>query len=355
MKLKAFVVSLVALAFTFTGMSGYSANFNNLSFMGFYMETHPTTVNAFLPFFKKVEKDLNGEVTFNYFSSNVLYPESECYQVLRDGRIDFGSIRPANFPGVVNLMTVVDVPGIARNAVVGSLLAQELMDTYPEIVAEFPKEAVPFTAWASEANQYHSIKPIKSLEEFKGQKVIVWDSVLMDTVLALGGNPIRLTSTDTYLSLSKGMADGVFCPLAPIRALKITDIAKHHFLLDAGVGSFNMFIYKPLWDEFTPEIQEYFTQESGSKFALEIGKTLKDGAVRDTKWMADLGHSFYTISDEDRAKMETLLNPFKENWLKAMEEKGYTNAADILKFVEERVQYYQSEYDKGTYGDYAGK
>ncbi len=347
---KKIILSLMAVGMFFTSTpNAESANLKGLSYMGSYVEFHPTTQEVHLPFMEQVEKDTNGEITFNYFSKNTLYPESEEYAVLNDGRVDFGVFRSAYYPGVVNLMSVIDIPGMAPNAITGSLLAADVMAKFPEISAEFPKESVPFTVWASASYQIHTIDPVKNLSELKGKKIIVWDALTLEIAQMLGANPIRLSSTDTYLSLSKGMADGVLCPLAPVRSFKISDVAKYHLLLDVGVSAFNMSIFKGLWDDFSPEQQKYFTENGWSKYALAAGQSLDNGAMRDVEWMKELGHEFYTPTDEERQEMLTMLAPFKENWLKKMEGYGHKNAAEILKYAEERSKYYQDEFAKGTY------
>lgn len=332
--------------------AAFAVNFDNMSFMGSYVEAHPTTKAVFMPFLEQVKKDLPG-VSFNYFSNNVLYPESESYAVLNDGRVDFAVIRGSIFPNIINLMSIVDVPGMAPNAVIGALVASEVIEKFPEVAAEFPENSVPFTVWTSAAYQLHTIKPIKSLEEIKGKKIIVWEAVTFEVMQKLGASPIRITSTDTYLSLSKGMADGVLCPLAPVRSFKISDVAKYHLLLETGVSAFNMAIFKPLWDDFTPEIQAYFKDNGGIKFALKAGQSLEDGALEDTKWMKDLGHEFYSLSDAERVTMLDALSGFKDEWLANAKSKGYENAEEILRYAEERSQYHLEQFDAGVYGDYS--
>ncbi len=330
-------------------INAHAANFKNLSFVGGYPELHPTVVNVFLPFMEKTAKHFDGKLSFNYFANNTLYPQSEAYAALQDGRTDFGVFRSAWSPGVVDVLGIVDLPGMASNGVVGSLLAQDLIEKFPEIAAEFPKDSFSFTTWASAPMQIHSLEPIKTLDDIKGKKVIVWDAVSIEIVKALGGNPIRINATDTYLSMSKGMADAVLGPLAPIRSFKISDITEHHTELNLGVGTFNVNVFGPLWDEFPPEYQEYLKEE-GKKMALDAGKSLEIGASSDKVWMQSLGHHFYEVSEADRAKMLEAFQPFKQTWIEKVKAKGITNAEEILKYAEERSAYYQAEFEKGTYG-----
>jgi len=217
-------LTLLAGGILLTADTGHTKGFQHLSFMGSYMERHPTPVNVWMKnFFPDAIAKFDGKLSFDYFSANKLYPELEGIEALKDGRVDFGCVRPSLFPGQMNLLSVVAIPGMAPNAIVGSLVTQELIDKFPAVRAELPGNTVPFVGWASAAYQIHTLQPVKSLAELKGKKIIVWDATTLEIVKTLGANPIRLTSTDTYLSLSKGMGDGVLCPLAPVRSYKIND------------------------------------------------------------------------------------------------------------------------------------
>ncbi len=342
--------SLLCLGTFFT--QAHAASFKNLSLQGDFHEFHPAVLRVHAPFIKQVEKDLNGVVTMNYFGGNTLYPESESYEAVNDGRVDFGAFRASVFPGKMNLMTIVDVPGMAQNSIVGSLLATDLIAKFPEIVGELPENSVPFSAWASAAYQIHSNDPIRSMEEIKGKKLVVWDAMALELARRIGANPIRIIATDTYLTLSKGMADGVLCPLAPVRSLKISDVTKYHLMVDLAVGSTNINIFEPLWDDFPQDIKDYFIKEGGQTFALKIGQALESSALEDIEWMKKLGHEFIYLGDKEQNEIMQKLEPFKTEWLTRAKAAGHKNAEEILSYAVERAKYYTENFENGVYGKY---
>ena len=239
------------------------------------------------------------------------------------------------------------------NAIVGSLVTEELIEQFPEVRAELPANSTPFTAWASAAYQIHTIDPVRNMEELKGKKIIAWDATTLEIVKALGATPIRMTSTDTYLALSKGMGDGVLCPLAPLRSFKISEATKHHLILNVGVNTFVMNVHTPLWDEMPKDMQDWLKAQGGMNMALATGKSLEDGAIVDTKWMEEQGHKFYYLSAEEREKALAPLAMFTEKW-KNEECKGMDPAVveKVLKFVQERSKYHTEQMAAGAYGDY---
>lgn len=328
--------------------------FKDLSFNGSYMPRHPTVVRVFEPFFKAAEEKFPGKngLSFHYFANNDLYPEAEGMTALTDGRVDFGCVRPSVFPGNMNLLGAVAIPGMCMNATIGSLVTQELLDEFPEVRAELPQNSLPYVAWTSAPYQFHTITPVRNLEELKGKKIIVWDATTLEIAKALGATPIRMTSPDTYLALSKGMGDGVLCPLAPLRSYKISEATKYHLILNVGVNAFVINVHKPLWDDMPQDMRDWLSAEGGLKMARACGKSLDDGAAEDTKWMEEQGHEFFYLSDEERAKALEPLAVFTGQW-KNDECKGMDPALveKVLAFVQERSRYHTEQWNAGAYKD----
>ncbi len=327
--------------------------FKHLSFMGGYMERHPTVVNVFKPFMKAAEEKFNGKLSFDYFATNALYPEAEAFGAVSDGRVDLGQIRPLVFPGKMNLIGVIALPGMCPNAIVGSLVAEELAQKFKEVRDEFPLDSVHYFAWASASYQLHTIKPVRNAAELRGKKIIVWDAPTLEYMKKLGANPIRMSSPDTYLALSKSMADGVLCPLAPLRSYKITEATKYHMILNLGVSPFIEEFNKSLWDSMPEDMQSWLKEEGGLKMSLACGKSLEDGAKADTKWMEDQGHQFFYLSETERDELLSPLQYFADVW-KSTDCKNIDPKLvdEVLRFARERSKYHTEQMRAGKYGNY---
>ena len=329
--------------------------FRHLSFNGGYAISHPSVEYVWKGFMDEAEKKFPGKngLSFDYFATNELFPEMEGIMAVADGRVDFGRVRPSLFPGKMNLLSVVDVPGLFSNAITGSVVMQELIEAFPEVQKELPPNSQCFTSWVSATYQVHTIKPVKSLAELKGHKLVVWDAVTIEIAKALGANPIRLPSPDTYLALSKGMADGVLCPMAPVRSFKISEATKYHLMLNTGVTGFNISIHKPLWDEMPADMQTWLREKGGVNMALALGKSLEDGAREDAEWMRQQGHEFYELSDADHAALMKALSPFLDHWKNEVcKDESPELVEKVLNFVQERNKFHMEELRAGKYGKY---
>lgn len=356
MRSAGFMAGLILAAGLAMGSAAHAAGFNHLSFSGEYMPKHPTVLRVWRPFFKAAEEKFPGKdgLSFDYFNNGGLFPEIETFEALNDGRADFAVLRPNVFPGKMNLVDAPAIPGMCPNAIVGSLVTEELIETFPEIRAELPANSVPFTGWASASFQVHTIKPVRTAKDIRGLKLVVWGSVALDMARALGANPVRLPSPDTYMALSKGMADGVLCPIAPLRSLKISESARYHMVLDMGVTTFAMNVHKPLWEAMPKEMRDWLDAEGHGKMALAIGKSLYDGELDDIAWMEKQGHEFYRFSAEERAEALKPLDIFLEKWKKQCRDAGHSEEliAKVLDFTRERSRHHAAQMAAGAYGDY---
>ena len=354
--LKKFGMLAAALALggmcVFAGSAEAAKGFKGLSFMGGYPAKHPTAAHVWKPWIKSVDEKFGGKLTFDYFSTNELYPETESFFAVNDGRVDFGVVRPSVYPGRMNLLGAVALPGMCPNALVGSLVTEDVIEHFKEVRDEFPPNSVHFFGWASAAYQIHTVKPIRNVEELKGKKIIVWDATTLEWVKAMGANPIRMSSPDTYLALSKNMADGVLCPLAPLKSYKITEATKYHLILDLGVNTFAMEANKDLWDSIPQDMRGWLSSEGGMKMAEACGKSLEDGAMADTKWMEAQGHQFFYLTGAEGEAALAPLAPFTDVW-KNKECKGMDPRVvdEVLRYTRERSKFYTEAVYSGKYGD----
>lgn len=324
-----------------------------LSFLGGYLEKHPTTTEVFKPFMAAAEKQFGGRLVFEYFTTNSLYSETEAYSAVSDGRADFGQIRPAFFPSQMKLLSVVALPGMCPNSLVGSLVVEDLIQKFPEVRAELPRNTEHFTAWASDSYQIHSVKPIRTREDLKGRKLAVWDNPTMKLAETLGARGVRMSSADTFLALSRGMVDGVLCPTAPLRSYKLTDDAKYHLILGLGVNTFVEQINKKSWDSLPADMKKWISSQGGMKMAEAVGVSLEKGAMADVAWMKSQGHEFIVLSDAERSEFLAPLDELIRNWKtevgKALDPKLVEK---VYKYARERSRYYTEQVRAGKYGDF---
>jgi len=300
-----------------------------LKYASEYAGKHPTVINGILPWIERVKKRSNGRLIIQFFEPNALCPARKVYDALVAGAVDMTGSPCHWVHGKFPLNTAIQLPLVFKGAEAASLTVWDLYNKFPEWRKEF-REVKILWQWASATFEVHTTKKlIRTLEDLKGMKVISINPQIRDIIIALGANPIEMPPHDAYLALERGMAEGMFLPLAPCKSFKITDVAKYHTIASLMCDSFYAAINKKKWDSLPPDLQKILLEEGGRKMAQICGKTLDEGSIRDAEWMKKHGHKFYVLPPAEKARWRKRVEGLHEKWVRKMEAKGYKRAREI--------------------------
>jgi TRAP-type C4-dicarboxylate transport system substrate-binding protein len=144
------------------------------------------------------------------------------------------------------------------------------------------------------------------------------------------------------------MADGMAMPIAPLKSFKITDVAKHHTIIDALVDPFYGAINKEKWNSLPPDLQKILTDTTGAKLAQACGLTLDQGSINDANWMKSEGHTYYTLSAAEKKKFRDSVQKKHEEFVKELDGKGLK----IAKEIREEIVKLGEMYSGKTVGGY---
>ncbi len=344
------MAAVLALGGMLFSSSAVAAEKAELAFMGGYVEEHPVVSTVWTPFFKAAEEKFAGKISFSYHSENSLYSsQTDDVQAISDGRVAFGCIRPSVHPDEFRLLGVISIPGLVPNAVVGSLVLEDILAKFPAVRAELPKDAEPFVAWTSASSQINTVEPVSSLANLKGRKIAVWDGVSHATVRELGATPVFVSPPDTYWTLKRGLADGVLCPLAPLKAYRLMELVKHHFVLDAMVQGFVVAASHKSWTPMPAAMKKWFKAEGGSKMALAVGRTLEDSVKADMAEMKASGHTFRALPESDRAEFQSVRYVIVGRWKEYCRDMDAELVDSVLAFARERSKFHSAAQKAGKY------
>ena len=311
----------------------------NLRFQSGYFDVHPTVVNGFLPWFEEIKTATNGRVNIRNFNPNTLCPEAEIYASTVSGLISMGGANHNRVAGKFPLHEVFSLPLIANSSESMAETAWAIYNQFPAVRKEMDETQI-FGYWASAPHQIHTVsKPINTMEDLKGLRILVWAKPNADTIAAFGGNPITVSPPESYLALSRNQADGVMCPLAPFRSMKINEATKYTVIGNFFEEAFYMAMNKGVWASFPEDVQKQFLSTIGNDWANRIGRTLDVGAAADIVWLKENGHTFTTLSDDELLRWRAAVAGMNEEWVKKVVGLGVVTEAEaraLLKATQER-------------------
>ena len=317
-----------SLLLVFTG-SPLSAETFELKFASEYPDKHPTSKNGFIPWIKEVKDLSGGRLNITFFNPNALVPARQVWDAVIAGVTDI-TASPAHWVhGKLKVAPVIQLPMMFNGAEAGSLTTWELSQKTPEWQKEYRQVKV-LWYWASALFEVHMKKGlVRNLEDLKGKKMIGWNPQIRKIIKTLGANSVEMTPHDTYLALERGMADGVMCPIAPMKVYKITDVAKYHTIVDIMADPFYAVMNKGKWNSLPDDLKKILEDTTGERMARISGKTLDEGSIRDVAWMKKNGHEFYVLPAAEKMKWQKRVASIHESWVKKMKGQGYQNAQKI--------------------------
>lgn len=296
--------------------------------------TAPLPTFGFEPWAKDVEKATKGRVKVQTFPGDTLFKtKSDAVTAIKGGIADVAFIYAWAYSPQFDLTDVMGVPFIAPNAEVAGRVTWSLFQKYTEMQDQW-KDVKVLTIWTTDPYVFiTSKKSIKVLDDFKGMKMRVTAGMATDMMKLLGGVPVLFPMPDSYLSLDKGVIDGMAAPGEAITGFRLYEIAKYYTMVPTTCVSQQLIMNKNTWNSLPPDIQEAIMSVSGESGAIRFG-----GGCFDRAWgllpqkVKEAGKEMVTYTppkDEVDRWIEKAGKPLWETWIKKMEAAGYPNARKI--------------------------
>ncbi|AUC55927.1 MAG: TRAP transporter substrate-binding protein [Sagittula sp.] len=204
--------------------------------------------------------------------------------------------------------------------------------------------------WVHGPGMFHTNKPVTVPSDLEGMKIRGGSRLVNDLLTRVGAEPIGMPVPAVSEALSKGVIDGTTIPWEVTSALKVPELVKNHTEFD-GPALYNLtFVLamnKDAYEGLPEDLQQVIDDNSGLAFSIYAGGTQADADGPARQIAVDLGNNIITVSEEDAAKWDELVNPIYESWVAEMKDKGIDGQALI-----DEAKALMEEYDPSmdTYG-----
>ena len=208
-------------------------------------------------YFKKLaEERTKGAVKVEVFHNSVLYRDKEEIEALQLGAVQLLAPTPGKFgPMGVREFEVLDLPYLFDNS------EQEHRVTQGPIGAGMlklltSKGILGLGFWDNGFKQMTSNSPIRRPEDFKGQKLRIQSSKVIDAQMrALGALPQVTSFAELYGALQTGVVDGQEHPSDVIYPSKLYEVQKYLTVSDHGYHGYVVITNGKFWAGLPPDIR----------------------------------------------------------------------------------------------------
>ena len=203
----------------------------------------------------------------------VLYPGHQLGGVklmvsgVQEGAIEMSMLPPGFFKGIDKRYQVSDVPGLFDDIahISRSLSDPEFREPFMRLAEDKGMIGVAIFDYGPTA--YASKTPIRTLADFKGQKIRVLATDVERSIMKeFGATGVPMGMGDAIPGLQRGQIDGIRSTIVVLAALKFYDIAKYITLVeDTHIPDMAM-MSKKFYDSLPPDLQ---------KAVMDVGRELE--------------------------------------------------------------------------------
>jgi len=169
--------------------------------------------------------------------------------------------------------------------------------------------------WDNGFKQFSANKPLHSLDDFKGLKVRIQSSKILEAQMKqLGAVPQVMAFSEVYTALQQGVVDGEENTVSNKYTQKMHEVQKHMTLSDHGVILYAVIVNKKFWDALPADIRKSLEEAmaESTKYVRDIAQKENDEAL--AKVRAAKTTEVYILPDRDRALWQKALLPVHEQY-----------------------------------------
>ncbi len=237
-------------------------------------------------FAKRVEELTKGKVKVEVYANSTLYKDKEEMEALQLGAVQMLAPSLAKFgPLGVKEFEVFDLPYIFDgytdlHKVTQGPIGRQLLDKLE------PKGIRGLAYWDNGFKVFSSNKPIKTVADFKGQKMRIQSSKVLEAQMrALNAIPQVMAFSEVYQALQTGVVDGTENPPSNLYTQKMFEVQKQVALTDHGYLGYAVITNKKFWDGLPVDVRGQLEQamKESTEYANKIAKEENEQSIEAVK------------------------------------------------------------------------
>ena len=296
-----------------------------------------STENGLIPWLRKIEAESDGTLKIELYANQTLAKGPQVWAAIRNGIADMGWIPMNMYAGMNQLMEVVGLGGLAAE---DALQGTERVWNVYENVEAVRKPWAANRMLAVYSTDTASIflmtkKPVRTLEDLKGMKIRCTAGAYVNWLTALGATPVVMAAPDVYMSLQKGVIDGLIGDWELVAGFRFADVAPY-ITKNIPIGNVNFAVAmnRRTYDSLPAEAKKAIDDNSGRAGSMWLARHFSLDSRELEKEVAPALKELITLSAEEKARWTELVGrPLWDKWLETMDDKGLKDAPVVLDYM----------------------
>jgi TRAP-type C4-dicarboxylate transport system substrate-binding protein len=267
------------------------------------------------PYAEDVNRAAGGAVEMKLFFGPSLANFGNVYDRVTSGVIEIGFGMSGQFGGQFVKTEVASLPFLSPSCEAASIATWHLYEN--GVLADEYERVKPLALFFLTSSSFHSNKPLKTMEDFKGMKFAVTSRTSGQYLEMLGGVAINMQPSEVYQAMQRGLVSGTALGWPAVPTFKIEEVSKYHLDVFYTVNPGFVFMNKDAYDKLPAKAKAVIDKYSGETYSARLGK-VGDRMDEDgrEKTRAHTGHNFTTIDAAELARWKKLFAPAVAEWVR---------------------------------------
>lgn len=258
-------------------------------------------------------KYTNGKVKVEVYPNSQLYKDKEELEALQLGAVQMLAPSLAKFgPLGAKEFEVFDFPCIfpdykGLHKVTQGPMGRQLLDKL------YSKGIIGLAYWDNGFKIFSSNKPVKAPADFKGQKMRIQSSKVLDAQMrSLGAIPQVMAFSEVYQALQTGVVDGTENPPSNMYTQKMHEVQKYANVSNHGYLGYAVIVNKKFWEDLPVDIRAGLDKamKEATVYANEVAGKDNEDALAAMK--ASGKTEFFQPTTAERAALCDAMKPVYE-------------------------------------------
>jgi TRAP-type transport system periplasmic protein len=278
------------------------------------------------PWSEKVTKESGGTLDVKVFVGYSLVNMRNTLDRVQNGVADFAFCILGPVSSQFPKTLVATLPFEAENAHEAGLALQRLYDK--GIIADEWKSVKPIAFGVFANLTYHTVPPVKTLEDLKGVKISVQGRIAGQTLEALGGTAISLPINEVYAALQRGTIEGSAIGWPATVAFKLTDIVRNHVRASLGGEDAIMIMNNKTYARLSGKAKRAIDDNIGTGYTNWFNKVIDDTEHENIAITEKMGNqTIHKLPPAEIARWKKRIEPVISDWVKHTPDGAHVLAA----------------------------
>jgi len=287
---------------------------------------------------KEIEKRTKGEVQVTMFYGGTLTPAPAVYDGVVKGISDIGMSVLSYTMGKFPLTEVLDLPLGSRTAATATRMVNDFYNKFKP--KEMDEVQIMYLHAHGPGIMHNKSKAVATLEDLKGMKIRATGTT-GKIASALGATAVGMPMGETYDAISKGVAEGVACPVEALQGWKLGEVVKHTTQNFGTAYNLAFFVAmnKSKWNSLAPDVRKIIEQVN-EEWIVKTGQAWDEIDQAGYDFYQKQGGKITTLSKAEEVRWVKAVQPMFDEYVREKTAKGLP-AQEALKFCQDRLQQLQ--------------